>query len=76
VTGSSHAKVGFALYDDGNLQFLEMWQSYTGNLLLAEIESVMEPSEGCPSLLDAFHHSSDNNNNEQTNVTIEEVQST
>ena len=53
-TGSQHAKVGFASYDNGNLQFLETRTSRaTGQLLPVETESVLGP-QGCQSLQDAF----------------------
>lgn len=52
--GSSYAKVGFASYDGGNLQFLETRRCRnTGALLPIETQSVIG-NEGSQSLLDAF----------------------
>jgi hypothetical protein len=52
--GSEHAKVGFATYYNGNLQFLETRQMRgTGKVLPVETEQVLG-LEGCQALQDAF----------------------
>jgi len=53
-TGSRHAKVGYASYENGNLQFLETrLERETGNLLPNEAQALLGP-DGPQALQDAF----------------------
>lgn len=52
-TGSHHAKVGFASYDHGNLQFLETRLTRSGELIPQEVRAMFS-EEGCQALQDAF----------------------
>lgn len=51
--GSTHAKVGFASYHDGNMQFLETRLDRQGQIFPQELQSVVG-SEGCRSLEQSF----------------------
>lgn len=53
-TGSTHAKAGYASYDDGNLQFLETRYDREGNLLPEGARALLGP-QGCAALRKAFH---------------------
>jgi hypothetical protein len=52
-TGSHHAKMGFASYDGGNLQFLETRLSRSGELFPTEAAALLS-EEGSRALKDAF----------------------
>ena len=51
--GSTHAKVGFASYDNNNMQFLETRLARTGRMLPAAVETIVGKA-GCQSLKAAF----------------------
>lgn len=51
--GSQHAKVGFATYQGGDMQFLETRLDRTGNLYPVEARQFFGP-DGCASLRDSF----------------------
>jgi hypothetical protein len=51
--GSPHAKVGFASYNEGNIQFLETRLARTGKLLPTKAEAVLG-AVGCQDLASAF----------------------
>lgn len=51
---STHAKVGYASYDGGSMQFLETRQRRSDAVLLPVETQVVLGSDGCQSLLSAF----------------------
>jgi hypothetical protein len=53
-TGSSHAKVGYASYDNGNLQFLETRLERSSGMLLPEQAQSIMGAKGCEALQKAF----------------------
>jgi hypothetical protein len=53
-TGSSHAKVGYASYDNGNLQFLETRLERSSGMLLPEQAQSIMGVKGCEALQKAF----------------------
>ena len=53
-TGSSHAKVGYASYDNGNLQFLETRLERSSGVLLPKQAQSILGTRGCEALQEAF----------------------
>jgi hypothetical protein len=53
-TGSSHAKVGYASYDNGNMQFLETRLERSSGMLLPEQARTILGTNSCKALQEAF----------------------